>query len=260
MRRPSWTAWDKAGEAILCLWSLAEGVDRVRQQPFRDSYSRTRPHSERQDSARRALCRIIWSKAGGRTGRFRVRGRQGDERLLACRDGRRAPGKPCLRSQYRLSIAAETTGQIVQRFMSNGSSAQQLGETNPLAVKMDTFEPGAGDVRRIDSYHDDRDRADRDSTARISPYLSAGVVPTRALVRAGMEHAQISKMDASRGSGPGVWTMELGMAASAFLRCSRNHHCCSLARFLHACYRQLSSRVNGPPVPREVCRCQVGDE
>ena len=94
--------------------------------------------------------------------------------------------------------------------MHNGAVSAQLGATNPARVELGTFEPGKGDVPRIDVYDDERNRADRDGTARISPYLSAGVIPTRALIRAGMEHAEILKMDATRGSGPGVWTMELG--------------------------------------------------
>ncbi|KZW04074.1 hypothetical protein EXIGLDRAFT_737781 [Exidia glandulosa HHB12029] len=98
---------------------------------------------------------------------------------------------------------------IVERFLRNGSTPEQLGETNPLRVELGTFEPGGGDVPRIDAYDENRNHADRDTTARISPYLAAGVIPTRALIRLGMEHAETNKMDASRGSGTGVWTMEL---------------------------------------------------
>ncbi|EJD53741.1 hypothetical protein AURDEDRAFT_141740 [Auricularia subglabra TFB-10046 SS5] len=99
--------------------------------------------------------------------------------------------------------------QMIERFFHCDSTPQQLGAVDPLRVKPGTYSAGSGDRGRLECYDEERDHADRDSTSRISPYLAAGVVPTRALIRAVMGYGDSSKMDASRGSGPGVWTMEL---------------------------------------------------
>lgn len=123
-----------------------------------------------------------------------------------------------------------STIQILDTFINTNSTTKELGDVDPLRVKPGTFTKGSGDKGRLDSYESmqyswsehpaaadvsagDRDRADLNSTSRISPYLSAGIIPVRALVRETMKHTDDKRMNATRGSGPGVWVMELGTSS-----------------------------------------------
>ncbi|KAG6833879.1 hypothetical protein H0H87_007890 [Tephrocybe sp. NHM501043] len=95
--------------------------------------------------------------------------------------------------------------EILQRFLTTKSRAQQLGAVSPLA-------PGAEEsskASRIINYDKDRDRADKDTTSRLSVYLSSGVLSIRACVRATMKLLNIKKVEAGRTSGVGRWVQEL---------------------------------------------------
>jgi deoxyribodipyrimidine photo-lyase len=64
---------------------------------------------------------------------------------------------------------------------------------------------------RIYTYNESRDRGDCDSTSRISPYLSAGVISVRECVRSAMGIRGVPD-DAGKvvgGGGAGRWVMEL---------------------------------------------------
>lgn len=63
---------------------------------------------------------------------------------------------------------------------------------------------------RMGRYSKDRDFADRDSSSRISPYLSSGVISIRELIRETMKFEGRSKVNVDRESGPGTWVSELG--------------------------------------------------
>lgn len=63
---------------------------------------------------------------------------------------------------------------------------------------------------RLGIYHQERDFADRDSTSRLSPYLAAGVISARELVRESMKVINSKKMVIGRDSGVGVWVQEIG--------------------------------------------------
>jgi len=63
---------------------------------------------------------------------------------------------------------------------------------------------------RLGKYHQERDFADRDSSSRLSPYLAAGVISARELVRETMKVTNSKKIVIGRDSGVGVWVQEIG--------------------------------------------------
>ena len=63
---------------------------------------------------------------------------------------------------------------------------------------------------KLAKYHQERDFADRDSTSRLSPYLAAGVISARELVRETMKVTNSKKIVIGRDSGAGVWIQEIG--------------------------------------------------
>ncbi|KAH7105554.1 FAD binding domain of DNA photolyase-domain-containing protein [Auriculariales sp. MPI-PUGE-AT-0066] len=104
----------------------------------------------------------------------------------------------------------EAAVKIIEGFRNSDSRTSELGAVDPLRIQPGTFVQGSGDKGRLESYEDHRDRVDLNSTSRISPYLAIGAIPTRALIRKVMDHTGDKRMVAARGSGPGVWVMELG--------------------------------------------------
>ncbi|KAF7355427.1 Deoxyribodipyrimidine photo-lyase [Mycena sanguinolenta] len=79
-----------------------------------------------------------------------------------------------------------TLSKILQRFLHTKSRSSQLSAVDPLAA-------GAVDSAkqsRIAVYDAERDRADKDTTSRLSPYLAAGVISARSCVRATMPDTQ----------------------------------------------------------------------
>ncbi|KAH7914230.1 DNA photolyase, FAD-binding/Cryptochrome [Hygrophoropsis aurantiaca] len=95
--------------------------------------------------------------------------------------------------------------QILSRFLNTKSRTTQLGGADPLGPGAETSEKHS----RISVYHNARDQGDRDTTSRLSPYLSAGVISTRECVRATMRLLGIQKVNAGRDSGVGRWIQEL---------------------------------------------------
>ncbi|KAF9226578.1 hypothetical protein BS17DRAFT_794071 [Gyrodon lividus] len=95
--------------------------------------------------------------------------------------------------------------EILSRFLNTKSRASQLGTANPLADG-----PEQSNKRsRILVYGEQRDRGDRDTTSRLSPYLSAGVISARQCVRATMTLTGSKKVDAGKTTGIGRWVQEL---------------------------------------------------
>ncbi|KAF9464436.1 FAD binding domain of DNA photolyase-domain-containing protein [Collybia nuda] len=95
--------------------------------------------------------------------------------------------------------------KILEQFLFTRSRSSQIGAVDPLA-------PGAVESSkssRIFNYDKQRDRADRDTTSRISPYLSAGVLSPRACVRATMLILKSDQVDGSKNTGIGHWVQEL---------------------------------------------------
>ncbi|KAJ6515767.1 FAD binding domain of DNA photolyase-domain-containing protein [Mycena sanguinolenta] len=88
-----------------------------------------------------------------------------------------------------------------ERFLHTKSRSSQLAAVDPLAA-------GAVDSAkhsRIAIYDAERDRADKDTTSRLSPYLAAGVISARSCIRATMPNTQngTKKVDGGR------WVQEI---------------------------------------------------
>lgn len=94
---------------------------------------------------------------------------------------------------------------VLDRFLSTKSRPQQAGGVNPLNEGAQHSDKHS----RIHKYGDERDRINADTTSRLSPYLSSGVISIRQCVRATMELQGTSKVDGGRNTGVGRWVQEL---------------------------------------------------
>lgn len=104
--------------------------------------------------------------------------------------------------------------QILSRFLNTKARSSQLGTANPLADGAEISDKRS----RIFMYAEKRDRGDQDTTSRLSPYLSAGVISPRECIRATMALVGRKKVDAGRTTGIGRWVQELGMRTSTMLK------------------------------------------
>ncbi|KAH7343501.1 DNA photolyase, FAD-binding/Cryptochrome [Rhizoctonia solani] len=99
----------------------------------------------------------------------------------------------------------EAAHEVLDRFIHTKSRTCQLADASPLASGAET----SSDHSRIKDYMNARDHADSDTTSRISPYLSSGVISARECVRAAMKILGVKRVDASKTNGPGVWVSEI---------------------------------------------------
>ncbi|KAJ3909876.1 DNA photolyase, FAD-binding/Cryptochrome [Lentinula edodes] len=99
----------------------------------------------------------------------------------------------------------EVALQILSLFLHTKSRSSQMGAANPVAEGAESSDKAS----RIMKYGQDRDNADRDTTSRLSPYLSAGVISIRECVRATLKLQKSKKVDGSRDTGVGRWIQEL---------------------------------------------------
>jgi deoxyribodipyrimidine photo-lyase len=96
--------------------------------------------------------------------------------------------------------------EVLHRFLTTKYRTTQI-DVSPISKGAQTV---SKDQSRLGRYHEDRDKADRDSSSRLSPYLSAGVISARELVRETMKFLGVKKVDVSRENGDGVWVQEIG--------------------------------------------------
>ncbi|KAF9076794.1 DNA photolyase, FAD-binding/Cryptochrome [Rhodocollybia butyracea] len=99
----------------------------------------------------------------------------------------------------------EIAHKIIDRFLHSKSRTSQMGAVDPLTDGAENSDKAS----RINKYGQDRDNADRDTTSRLSPYLSAGVISVRECVRATLKIQKSNKVDGSRETGIGRWVQEL---------------------------------------------------
>ncbi|KII95059.1 hypothetical protein PLICRDRAFT_48029 [Plicaturopsis crispa FD-325 SS-3] len=99
----------------------------------------------------------------------------------------------------------ETAKQLLDRFIHTKSRTSQLGAVDPLSTDAEKCDKKS----RVLDYDKSRDKASRDTTSRLSPYLSAGVISPRDCVVATMRLLNIPHVEAGRTSGVGVWVQEL---------------------------------------------------
>ncbi|KAF9534204.1 DNA photolyase, FAD-binding/Cryptochrome [Crepidotus variabilis] len=99
----------------------------------------------------------------------------------------------------------EVAGKLLDVFLHTKSRSSQLGAVNPLADGSQK----ANAQTRILNYGKDRDRVDKDTTSRLSVYLSSGVLSVRECVRATMRMQKSKKVDGGRDTGIGRWVQEI---------------------------------------------------
>ncbi|KAF8195756.1 FAD binding domain of DNA photolyase-domain-containing protein [Mycena galopus ATCC 62051] len=107
-----------------------------------------------------------------------------------------------------------SANEMLQRFLGTKSRSAQLGAVDPLAK-------GAIDSAkhsRISVYDAERDRADKDTTSRLSPYLAAGVISARTCIRATLPDTK----NATKKVDGGRWVQEIAW---------RDFYVCILAGF-----------------------------
>ncbi|KAG1833381.1 DNA photolyase, FAD-binding/Cryptochrome [Suillus variegatus] len=95
--------------------------------------------------------------------------------------------------------------EMLSRFLYTKARATQLGAVDPLADGAENSDKRS----RVLLYDEARDKGDKDTTSRLSPYLSAGVISVRECVRQTMKLLRIQKVEAGRSSGVGRWVQEL---------------------------------------------------
>ncbi|KAK0498590.1 DNA photolyase, FAD-binding/Cryptochrome [Armillaria luteobubalina] len=94
---------------------------------------------------------------------------------------------------------------MLDRFLKTKARSSQRGSADPLA----SGEKESKSSSRIVKYDTSRDAADSDTTSRLSPYLSAGVISARTCVRATMKLLGVNKVDGGKTTGIGRWVQEL---------------------------------------------------
>lgn len=95
--------------------------------------------------------------------------------------------------------------KILECFLKTRARSSQMGAVNPL-------NPGAQNAEknnRIIKYKDARDRMDKDTTSRLSVYLSSGVLSIRECIRQTMALSGSNKVECNTSSGVGRWIQEL---------------------------------------------------
>ncbi|KAF5344091.1 hypothetical protein D9758_008838 [Tetrapyrgos nigripes] len=96
--------------------------------------------------------------------------------------------------------------EILDQFLQTKARTSQMGAVDPLANGAQNSDKAS----RITKYKVDRDDASRNTTSRLSPYLAAGVISSRACVRATMKLQNNSdKVDGGKDTGIGRWVQEL---------------------------------------------------
>ncbi|TFK55985.1 hypothetical protein OE88DRAFT_1622403 [Heliocybe sulcata] len=95
--------------------------------------------------------------------------------------------------------------QMLDRFLHAKARSSQMGPSNPLSEGAEMSDKKS----RALVYKDSRDKADKDTTSRISPYLAAGVISARECVRHAMNLQGVKKVQATRDTSLGTWLMEI---------------------------------------------------
>jgi deoxyribodipyrimidine photo-lyase len=123
---------------------------------------------------------------------------------------------------FELSSAERDT--MMELFPAGTAAARKMlhtfihTQTQKTQIDVSPLNPGAeegeatgkNNSSRLGKYHQERDLADRDSSSRLSPYLAAGVISARELVRETMKVIKSKKIEVGRDSGVGVWVQEIG--------------------------------------------------
>ncbi|CAA7259870.1 unnamed protein product [Cyclocybe aegerita] len=99
----------------------------------------------------------------------------------------------------------EVAAKMLDAFLATKARTSQLGAVDPVASGTEASDTAS----RVLKYGSERDRADRDTTSRLSLYLSSGVISVRACVRATMVKWKTGKVNGDGNSGVGRWIQEI---------------------------------------------------
>ncbi|KAJ2930231.1 hypothetical protein H1R20_g6905, partial [Candolleomyces eurysporus] len=102
-------------------------------------------------------------------------------------------------------VGESAAREILLRFLNTKARTSQLGPVNPLAEGAED----AGKHNRVVKYGGDRDRADKDTTSRLSPYFSSGVISVREVFRTTMKLFELKEIDVNSNAGVGTWFSEI---------------------------------------------------
>ncbi|VDB85450.1 unnamed protein product [Peniophora sp. CBMAI 1063] len=99
---------------------------------------------------------------------------------------------------------SDAAREMLRLFMHTKSQGSHLGQSDPLAKAEESSKHS-----RALAYKENRDRCDRNTTSRLSPYLASGVISVRDCVRATLELTNVKKVQADSTTGVGVWVKEV---------------------------------------------------
>ncbi|KAJ6628747.1 FAD binding domain of DNA photolyase-domain-containing protein [Mycena sp. CBHHK59/15] len=124
--------------------------------------------------------------------------------------------------------AGETVRMMITLTLTDIATLPETKSRSCQLAAVDPLGPGAEispKRSRVLVYDTERDRADRDTTSRISPYLAAGILSERACIRATMSlnpDGAAVKVDGGKTTGIGRWVQEIAW---------RDFYTCILAGF-----------------------------
>lgn len=99
----------------------------------------------------------------------------------------------------------DNAAEVLRRFLTTKARASQTHVVSPLsdgAVEDPKF-------NRLAKYHNERDRADKDTSSRLSPYLSSGVISVREVIRAVLRAGGLKRVDTNSNTGVGRYIGEI---------------------------------------------------
>ncbi|KAF8663504.1 hypothetical protein AX16_001070 [Volvariella volvacea WC 439] len=96
--------------------------------------------------------------------------------------------------------------EILRRFLETKARTSQMGAISPLTPGAEAFPKRS----RVSQYHQERDHVNKDTTSRLSVYLSSGVISVRDCIRSAMKvSGEQQAVDARGTTGIGRWVQEL---------------------------------------------------
>lgn len=102
---------------------------------------------------------------------------------------------------------SSTAMAVLDRFLKTKARHTQIALVSPLSEGA-TEDPKHS---RLAEYAQGRSIVDRDSSSRISPYLSSGVVSPRMVLNAAKKASKGGKLEFGRDSGLGMWVQEVSL-------------------------------------------------
>jgi deoxyribodipyrimidine photo-lyase len=118
-------------------------------------------------------------------------------------------GFECVDKDTMVKLWPEGTSaamELLDRFFSTKARPSQVGDSSPLQSGAEQSTKQS----RISRYVSDRDRADKDTSSRLSPYLASGIISARECIRRAKQLRGTKKVEATRNEGIGMWIQEVG--------------------------------------------------